>query len=328
VEGAQRGARVRSHGVGDTAPGGLVRGERVRRAAGSAQGEHQQLDEAFAEGVRRHEADEFVDVLEGPAELDRAGQPGLEDGEPLLVPAETLGRQVGSLQALGELSAPQLLSAGHRFARPLQPPGVPGRHRLGDQSPPLSQVVRLILFLMTGSVLLPLKATVLNLLSRSVMFGCLDWVFQDGHLPGLLGFTPTGSVEPSIPVLMFCVAYGLSMDYEVFLLARIKEDHERTGDTEDAVGEGIRRSAPLITAAAGILALSFLSYATGGVVFLKELGIGTALTILVDATLVRVVLLPVMMRLAGRANWWAPRSLRRMRIKEAPEGEVLHGEYV
>ncbi|MFF5498437.1 MMPL family transporter [Streptomyces aquilus] len=187
-----------------------------------------------------------------------------------------------------------------------------------------------ILFLMTGSVLLPLKATVLNLLSLSVMFGCLVWVFQDGHLSGLLGFTPTGSIEPSIPVLMFCVAYGLSMDYEVFLLARIKEEHERTGDTVRAVGEGIRRSAPLITAAAGILALSFLSYATGGVVFLKELGVGTALTVLVDATLIRVVLLPVTMRLAGRANWWAPRRLRGLRVREraAGDGDVLRGEYV
>ncbi|MEU9916997.1 MMPL family transporter [Streptomyces sp. NPDC051001] len=186
-------------------------------------------------------------------------------------------------------------------------------------------VTYVILFLMTGSVLLPLKATVLNLLSLSVMFGCLVWVFQDGHLSGLLGFTPTGSIEPSVPVLMFCVAYGLSMDYEVFLLARIKEEHERTGDTERAVGEGIRRSAPLVTAAAGILALSFLSYATGGVVFLKELGVGTALTILVDATLIRVVLLPVTMRLAGRANWWAPKRLRRLRVRE---GDVLRGEYV
>jgi RND superfamily putative drug exporter len=182
-----------------------------------------------------------------------------------------------------------------------------------------------ILFLMTGSVLLPAKATVLNLLSLSVMFGCLVWVFQDGHLSGPLGFTPTGAIEPSIPVLMFCVAYGLSMDYEVFLLARIKEEHERTGETVRAVAEGIRRSAPLITAAAGILALSFLSYATSGVVFLKELGIGTALTILVDATLIRVVLLPVTMRLAGRANWWAPRRLRRLRVKEVEEADVLHG---
>ncbi|GAA1917607.1 MMPL family transporter [Streptomyces durmitorensis] len=192
-----------------------------------------------------------------------------------------------------------------------------------------------ILFLMTGSLLLPAKATVLNLLSLSVMFGCLVWVFQEGHLSGLLGFTPTGSIEPSIPVLMFCVAYGLSMDYEVFMLARIKEEYERVGDTERAVATGIRRSAPLITAAAGILALSFLTYATGGVVFLKELGVGTALTILVDATLIRVVLLPVAMRLAGRANWWAPAPLRRLHrrfgLHEVPEGdktpEVLQREY-
>lgn len=189
-----------------------------------------------------------------------------------------------------------------------------------------------VLFLMTGSLLLPAKATVLNLLSLSVMFGCLVWVFQEGHLSGLLGFTPTGSIEPSIPVLMFCVAYGLSMDYEVFMLARIKEEYERIGDTEAAVAAGIRRSAPLITAAAGILALSFLSYATGGVVFLKELGVGTALTILVDATLIRVVLLPVAMRLAGRANWWAPGPLRRLHRRfglreEAPAPEVLQREY-
>ncbi|MFP3989808.1 MMPL family transporter [Streptomyces sp. E11-3] len=192
----------------------------------------------------------------------------------------------------------------------------------------------LILFLMTGSLLLPAKATVLNLLSLSVMFGCLVWVFQEGHLSGLLGFTPTGSIEPSIPVLMFCVAYGLSMDYEVFMLSRIKEEYERTGDTERAVAAGIRRSAPLITAAAAILALSFLAYATGGVVFLKELGVGTALTILVDATLIRVVLLPVAMRLAGRANWWAPRHLRRLHRRAglseapAPETGVLQREYV
>lgn len=192
----------------------------------------------------------------------------------------------------------------------------------------------LILFLMTGSVLLPAKATLLNLLSLSVMFGCLVWVFQDGHLSDLLGFTPTGSIEPSIPVLMFCVAYGLSMDYEVFLLARIKEEYEATGDTGRAVGEGIRRSAPLITAAAAILALSFLAYASGGVVFLKELGVGAALTIVVDATLIRVVLLPVAMRLAGRANWWAPKPLRtlhrRFGLSEAPrpaEQDVLHRKY-
>ncbi|WP_193318090.1 MULTISPECIES: MMPL family transporter [Streptomyces] len=167
-----------------------------------------------------------------------------------------------------------------------------------------------VLFLLTGSVLLPVKATLLNLLSLGVMFGALVWIFQDGNLSGLLGFTPTGSIEPSIPMLMFCVTYGLSMDYEVFLLSRIAEEHRRTGDTHAAVVAGVRRTAPLITAAAGILVVTFATYATSGVVFLKELGIGTALVILADATLIRTVLLPAFMRLAGNANWWAPRPLR------------------
>jgi RND superfamily putative drug exporter len=269
----------------------------------------------------------------------RTGAPGQDrltapDGRVRLALVPTQRAMSGDVPALVErvrdTSAPADVLVG----------GYPGettdfRSTLLDRLPLAAGIVLVatyvILFLMTGSVLLPAKATVLNLLSLSVMFGCLVWVFQDGNLSGVLGFTATGSIEPSIPVLMFCVAYGLSMDYEVFLLSRIKEEHDRTGDTERAVGEGIRRSAPLITAAAGILALSFLSYATGGVVFLKELGIGTALTILVDATLIRVVLLPVTMRLAGRANWWAPKPLRRFRIREAAEPEperVLRREYV
>ncbi|MBE1531969.1 MMPL family transporter [Actinomadura algeriensis] len=173
-------------------------------------------------------------------------------------------------------------------------------------------VTVVVLFLMTGSVLAPLKATVLNLLSLSVMFGALVWIFQEGNLSGLLGFTPTGSIEPSIPILMFCIAYGLSMDYEVFLLSRIKEEYDRTGDAAASVPIGIARSGPLVTAAALILAVSFATYATGDVVFLQQLGIGMALAVLVDATLIRGVLVPAFMRLAGRANWWAPRPLRRL----------------
>ncbi|GAB3137867.1 MMPL family transporter [Microbispora hainanensis] len=169
-----------------------------------------------------------------------------------------------------------------------------------------------VLFVMTGSVVAPLKASALNLLSLSVMFGALVFVFQDGHLSGLLGFTPTGSIEPSIPILMFCVAYGLSMDYEVFLLARIKEEWDRTGDAVTSVPAGIARSAPLVTAAAAILAASFAAYATGRVVFLQQLGVGMALTVAVDATLIRGVLVPALMRLAGAANWWAPAPLRRL----------------
>ncbi|MFF3013720.1 MMPL family transporter [Streptomyces sp. NPDC057939] len=173
-------------------------------------------------------------------------------------------------------------------------------------------VTFVLLFLMTGSLIAPLKATVLNVLSLSVMFGVLVLVFQQGHFSDLLGFTPTGTIEPSVPILMFCIAYGLSMDYEVFLLARIKEEYDRTGDALASVPLGIARSAPLVTAAAAILAVSFATYATGQVVFLKQLGVGMALAILVDATLIRGVLLPVLMRLAGPANWWAPMPLRRL----------------
>ncbi|WP_435122485.1 MMPL family transporter [Amycolatopsis thermoflava] len=177
----------------------------------------------------------------------------------------------------------------------------------------------LILFLMTGSVLLPLKATVLNLLSLGVMFGALVWVFQDGNLAGPLGFTPTGTLETSIPILMFCVAYGLSMDYEVFVTSRIREEYLRTGDTNGSVAAGVQRSAPLVTTAAAILALSFATYTTGGVVYLKMLGLGMFVTVLVDATLLRGVLLPAFMRLAGRANWWTPAFYRRRLARTVPE---------
>lgn len=173
-------------------------------------------------------------------------------------------------------------------------------------------VTFVVLFLMTGSVFAPIKASILNLLSLTVMFGVLVWGFQDGGLAPLLGFTPTGAIEPSIPILMFCIAYGLSMDYEVFLLSRIKDDYDRTGDPVGSIPRGIAHSASLVTGAALILATSFAVYATSEVSFLQQLGIGMALAVAVDATIIRGLLLPASMRLAGRANWWAPAPLRRL----------------
>ncbi|GAB2630374.1 MMPL family transporter [Kribbella swartbergensis] len=163
-----------------------------------------------------------------------------------------------------------------------------------------------VLYRATGSVLLPLKATVLNLLSLAVMFGVMVWIFQRGNLSGPLGFTATGVLEASMPMLMFCIVYGLSMDYEVFIVSRIREEYLRTGDTVNAVATGLQQSAPLVTTAAAVLALSFAVYATGGVVYLKMIGIGMAVAVLVDATAIRGVLLPAFMKLAGRANWWRP----------------------
>ncbi|MFD9941812.1 MMPL family transporter [Nonomuraea sp. NPDC059023] len=168
-------------------------------------------------------------------------------------------------------------------------------------------VTFVLLFAMTRSLLIPLKATLLNLLSLGVMFGAIVWIFQEGNLSGLLGFTATGTLDASIPILMLCVAYGLSMDYEVFLLSRIKEEYDRTGDTTRAVAAGLRKSAPLITAAGGILAASFAAYATASVSFVQMLGVGMAIAVLADATVIRAILVPAAMRLAGPLNWWPRR---------------------
>lgn len=168
-----------------------------------------------------------------------------------------------------------------------------------------------LLFLMFGSLLVPAKALVLNLLSLSATFGAMVWVFQDGHLSGLLGFTATGTLDTTTPILMFCVAFGLSMDYEVFLLARIKEEHDRTGDNTHSVAMGLERTGRIVTAAAALLAVTFIAFGTSQVSFIKLFGLGLALAVVMDATIVRGTLVPAFMRLAGEANWWAPAPLRR-----------------
>jgi RND superfamily putative drug exporter len=168
-----------------------------------------------------------------------------------------------------------------------------------------------LLFLMAGSLLVPVKALVLNLLSLTATFGAMVWIFQDGNLSDLLGFTATGTLDISMPILMFCIAFGLSMDYEVFLLSRIKEEYDRIGDNEAAVALGLERTGRIITAAALLLSITFFAFGTSGVSFIKMFGIGLGLAVLMDATIVRAFLVPAFMRLAGDANWWAPASLRR-----------------
>ncbi|MFJ5685463.1 MMPL family transporter [Streptomyces sp. NPDC093099] len=172
-------------------------------------------------------------------------------------------------------------------------------------------VTLLLVFLLTGSVLIPVQAVVLNALSLTAMFGAVVWVFQDGNLSGLLGFTATGDIETTLPVLMFCVAFGLSMDYGVFLLSRIKEEYDRGGDHEQAVTFGLRRTGGLITAAAVILAVVMVGIGTSRVTNTKMLGLGIALAVLMDAMVVRSLLVPAVMKLTGRATWWAPGPLRR-----------------
>ena len=169
-----------------------------------------------------------------------------------------------------------------------------------------------VLFLMFGSVLVPVKAVVLNLLSLSATFGAMVWIFQDGHLSGVLGFTPVGYIDTTTPILMFCIAFGLSMDYEVFLLSRIKEEHDRSGDNEHSVAVGLEKTGRIVTAAAALLSVVFLAMATSGVTFIKLFGLGLTMAVLMDATLIRATLVPAFMRLAGEANWWAPAPLKRI----------------
>jgi RND superfamily putative drug exporter len=170
-----------------------------------------------------------------------------------------------------------------------------------------------LLFLFTGSLLIPVKAIVTNLLSLSATFGALVYVFQEGHLRWLVGdFTPTGTLETTLPVLVFCIAFGLSMDYEVFLLSRITEAHRNGATTTNAIAQGLQRTGGLITAAAAILVTVFLALAASNLTALKVIGVGLTLAVILDATIVRALLVPAIMRLAGEANWWAPAPLRRL----------------
>lgn len=170
----------------------------------------------------------------------------------------------------------------------------------------------LLVFLLTGSLLIPVQAVLLNALSLTAMFGAVVWVFQEGHLSGLLSFTSTGDIETTLPVLMFCIAFGLSMDYGVFLISRIKEEYDRTGDHEGAVRAGLTRTGGLITAAAVILAVVMVAIGSSRVTNTKMLGLGIALAVLMDAMVVRSLLVPAVMKLTGKATWWAPAPLRRL----------------
>jgi RND superfamily putative drug exporter len=172
-------------------------------------------------------------------------------------------------------------------------------------------VTYVVLFLLLGSVLLPVKAVVMNFLSLSASFGALVWIFQDGHLTWLFGFRPD-SVDPSIPVLLFCIVFGLSMDYEVLLMSRMKEEWERTHDNRHAVAQGLELSGRLVTGAAAIMFVVFLGFGLAQVLLIKELGIGMAIAVAIDATLVRALIVPATMRLLGEINWWAPAPVARL----------------
>ncbi|MCW2714753.1 MAG: hypothetical protein JWN88_1800 [Frankiales bacterium] len=185
----------------------------------------------------------------------------------------------------------------------------------------------LLLFLFTGSVVLPVKAVLLGMLSLGAALGTLVVVFQDGHLGSLLGTPALGSLSTTTPVLLFVIAFGLSMDYEVFLLGRIAEEHRRTGDTDLAVERGLQATGRVVTSAALLLVIVFAGFVAGGFSPVRQVGLGLVVAVVVDVTIVRMLLLPAVMRLMGDANWWAPAPLRRLHdrigLSEAPAPRVL-----
>ena len=187
---------------------------------------------------------------------------------------------------------------------------------LGHTLPWMALVICLatfvLLFLAFGSVVLPVKAIAMNALSLSATFGVIVWIFQEGHLSGLLRFTPTGSIDPAMPILLLAIVFGLSMDYEVFLLSRIRERYDVTGDNAGAIASGLQRTGGLITSLALMLVIVVGAFSASGITFIKLLGVGMIVALIVDATLVRVLLVPATMRLLGRANWWAPGPLGRV----------------
>ena len=170
----------------------------------------------------------------------------------------------------------------------------------------------ILLFVAFGSVVVPIKAVLMNIASIGASFGALVWIFQDGHLVGLLGFEPPGGIDLTVPVIMFAVVFGLSMDYEVFLLSRIKEEMDRTGDNKASVREGLEKTGSIITRAAALLIVVVIGFAAGRFLFVQELGAGMVVAITIDATIVRALLVPATMVLLGDANWWAPAPLKRL----------------
>ncbi len=193
----------------------------------------------------------------------------------------------------------------------------------------IAVVTLVLLFLLTGSVVLPIKAVLLNMLSLTAAFGALVWIFQDGHLRAL-GTTPTGTLVANIPVLMFCIAFGLSMDYEVFLLSRIREywlaSRRTRPDNDESIALGLARTGRVITAAALLMSISFAALMSAEVSFMRMFGLGLTLAVLVDATLVRMVLVPAFMHVFGALNWWAPRPLARLHRRVVGGGSGAPGQ--
>jgi uncharacterized membrane protein YdfJ with MMPL/SSD domain len=267
---------------------GATAAQQFARAAGSVPGARgAQVVSARGDTAR-------VDVSYDGAALDSPAKSVLADVRALPLPAHVQSALVGG-------STAEIVDRLDSFA---------------DRLPWMALVMVLatfvLLFLAFGSVVLPIKALVMNVLSLGAAFGAVTWIFQDGHLSGLLDFTPTGAVEATQPLLVLAIIFGLSMDYEVFLLSRVREEYDLTGDNVHAVATGLQRSGRIITAAALLLMVVVGAFSAGSISFIKLIGVAMLVALFVDATIVRSVLVPATMRLLGEANWWAPGPLRRL----------------
>jgi RND superfamily putative drug exporter len=313
-------------------------------------------------GLNPGDLDKYAAALSRVPDVSGVSAPGgtFVNGNPVGPPAGATGLVDGSAFLTVNSNAPLFTQANDAQLKRLhQVPGPGGRSvemggvaqvnrdsvdAVTDRLPLvlglMAAVTFVLLFLLTGSVVLPLKALVCNVLSLSAAFGALVWIFQDGHL-GALGTTPSGTLVANMPVLLFCIAFGLSMDYEVFLISRIREywleyrpekptAKEAHAANDEAVAHGVARTGRVITAAALVMSMSFAALIAAHVSFMRMFGLGLTLAVFADATLVRMVLVPAFMHVMGRWNWWAPKPLvwlhERFGISEAPSEIALHPE--
>lgn len=291
-------------------------------------------------GLDRAEVDRYAAELSAVPEVDSVSAPsgsyvnGRPTGPPLAATGEVAGSTlltVGTSLPLFSGDSEDQLTRLHAVPSPggrtvefggLAQTNRDSVHAITSRLPVvlglIAVIMMVLLFLLTGSVVLPVKALILNMLSLSAAFGATVWIFQEGHL-GALGTTPTGTLVANMPVLLFCVAFGLSMDYEVFLVSRIREfwlaSQQTAADNDESVALGLARTGRVITAAALIMAITFAALIAAQVAVMRLFGVGLTLAVLVDATLVRLVLVPAFMHIAGKWNWWAPRPLRALHQK-------------
>jgi RND superfamily putative drug exporter len=248
-----------------------------------------------------------VAAVAGPDQLDTGSWrlDVIPEGAPLDEAAQELVRAIRALETPAELGV-----TGESADFVDQQESLGSRLPLGIAVLSIATVV--LLFLFTGSIVLPLKSLVMNLLTLSAAFGLLVLIFQDGRLEGLLGYDSVGALEATQPVLLFALAFGLSTDYAVFLLSRIKEARDEGFEDREAVAHGLERTGRIVTAAAVLFCVAIGAFATSEIIFIKEVGIGTALAVIIDATIIRALLVPALMALLGSRNWWAPAPLRRL----------------